>query len=139
MLGICKRHPAEGVKRFMDIVFLAPVKDGGVAEAATLAEELNRVLLTADIRQVDSITERLQQMTDLGRGIMVPVRAWSEWINRIRIEQPNFRADCLLADSSAAMLADAARACGETRLGQMMDAAAILMLPQTGKDPEKEP
>lgn len=120
----------------MDTVFLAPVKVGVEAETAAWAEELGRVLLTADIRRVDSITERLRQLADTARGITVPARVWNEWITRIRREQPDFRADCLLAGDSAAMLASAAEACGEPRLGRMMDAAAILMLPQTGEETE---
>lgn len=123
----------------MDTVFLAPVKEGGEAEAAALAEELGRVLPTADIRRVDSITERLRQLADSTRGITVPAEAWNGWIARIRTVQPDFRADCLLAGAPAAMLAGAAEACGGTRLGQLMGAAAILMLPQTGEETEREP
>lgn len=120
----------------MDTVFLAPVKGRVKTEAAALEEELGRVLLTADICMVDSITERLRQLADTARSITVPAKAWNEWIARIRREQPDFRADCLLAGDSAAMLASAAEAYGETRLGQMMDAEAIIMLPQTGEETE---
>lgn len=122
----------------MDTVFIAPVTGGGEAEAAALAEELRRVLPTADIRRVDAITERLRQLADTARGITVPARVWNEWISRIRREQPDFRADCLLAGDSAAMLAGAAEACGGALLAQAAAGGALLMLPQAEGETEFE-